>query len=53
MRRIWRAELDIWRIIGDGKVVTEILGCLGVLLLRETRCILDVQRIRLADECTC
>jgi hypothetical protein len=35
MRGIWRAELDIWRVVGDGKVESEILGSFRVLLLRK------------------
>jgi hypothetical protein len=35
MRGIWRAELDIWRVVGDGKVENEILGSFRVLLLRK------------------
>lgn len=36
MRSIGRRQLDVRGVVGNGKVVGEILSGLGVLLLRET-----------------
>jgi len=36
MRGIGRSQLDVRRVVGNGKIVGKIVGCLCVLLLRET-----------------
>ena len=41
MRRIGRSQLDVRRVVGNGKVVGKILSGLGVLLLRKAGDVLD------------
>lgn len=46
---VGRAQLDVRRIVGNGKIVAKILSSFGVLLLRKAACILEEARPRKAD----
>ena len=46
---VGRTQLDVRRIVGNGKIVAKILSSFGVLLLWKAACILDEARPRKAD----
>ena len=38
MRGVGRAKLDVWGIVGNGKVESQVFSSFGVLLFREAEC---------------